>query len=92
MTSSSDPTSQNVDEHVQNIPKEAVTPHDSSGGKPPVTILEDRKTSIAADSDTEPQTQAAEVERPYSSFTKNEKWFIVILAAIGGIFRYSFCS
>lgn len=35
----------------------------------------------------ETQTQTGEVEKPYSSFTKREKWFIVIMSAIGGLFR-----
>ena len=93
MTASSDSPSPRVNEDAQEIPQEEIVlsesqrgSHDSSGS--PTATIKNEKSQVPPGQDVEQQTTPVEGEKPYSAFTKNEKWFIVILSAVGGIFRY----
>ena len=54
-------------------------------GSNPVDILAVETSEIASPSE---ETKAEEApKRPYSAFTKNQRWMIVIISSIAGIFR-----
>lgn len=92
MASSNNPATQgvNVNEHVREMPKEATPPQRGSQDfvNPPTATLENEKSAVALEETSGLQSQPVGIEKPYSSFTKAEKWFIVVLTSVGGIFRY----
>ena len=93
MTPSSDSPLPRVSEDAQETPQEEIVlsesqrgSHGSSGS--PTATIKNEKSQMPPGQDVEQQTTPVEGEKHYSAFTKNEKWFIVILSAVGGIFRY----
>ena len=54
----------------------------------PSTTLECEQPSTNEFSQSGPKSSSPTIEKPYSVFTRKEKWLIVGMTAIGGIFRY----